>query len=176
MPSGIYSIINMKTNQIYIGSAVNLEKRKNQHLRLLRNNKHHNQHLQNSYNKYSKYDFEWHIIEIVTDITQLISREQFYIKKLDNGHNLYNICKEIPSSQLGTKRSDETKRKIGIASSGRKHSDETKRIISEKNSSPSDETIEKIIKAMTGQKRSAETKEKAQLAKSIPKNLKIKYG
>ena len=47
--SGIYRIRNLTNNKFYIGSAINLNKRKNQHFHYLRNNKHHNKPLQNSF-------------------------------------------------------------------------------------------------------------------------------
>ena len=37
--SGVYKIVNTETNQIYIGSSINLNKRKNDHFYLLKKNK-----------------------------------------------------------------------------------------------------------------------------------------
>ena len=60
--SGIYRIRNLVNNKFYIGSAVNLNKRKSQHFYYLRNNKHHNKPLQNSFNKYKKDNFIFEIM------------------------------------------------------------------------------------------------------------------
>ena len=60
--SGIYRIRNLTNNKFYIGSAVNLNKRKNQHFHYLRNNKHHNKPLQNSWNKHGSDVFKFTIL------------------------------------------------------------------------------------------------------------------
>ena len=164
MASGIYSIRNLLNNKMYIGSALNLSRRMVQHFNALRKNKHHNQHLQNAFNKYEEESFTWEVLEFVEDKTQLISVEEVYIKRFDIEDTLYNICKEVPSSQLGTKRTDETKRKIGEKSLGRRHTEETKEIIRRKNTAPSAEIIRKRVEKATGQKRSEETKEKLRVA------------
>ena len=121
--SGIYRIRNLTNNKFYIGSAVNLNKRKNQHFHYLRNNKHHNKPLQNSYNKYGESSF---IFEIMCFCYKedLIKNEQFYIDKY-KPH--YNICK-IAGSSLGRKPTKETILKMKITHSKRncKHSEETK--------------------------------------------------
>ena len=61
--SGIYIIINIITQKIYIGSASFLYKRKGNHFDSLRDGKHKNKHLQDSYNIYSKENFLWFILE-----------------------------------------------------------------------------------------------------------------
>ena len=63
--SGIYRIRNLTNNKFYIGSAVNLNKRKNQHFHYLRNNKHHNKPLQNSYNKYGESSFIFNMTAVL---------------------------------------------------------------------------------------------------------------
>ena len=50
--SGIYLIINLQNNKFYVGSAVNVRKRKNKHLQQLRKNKHDNQYLLKEFCKY----------------------------------------------------------------------------------------------------------------------------
>lgn len=52
MKSGIYQIINKSTNKFYIGSAIDLKKRKREHFHHLNHNKHRNKHLQSSWNKH----------------------------------------------------------------------------------------------------------------------------
>ena len=121
--SGIYRIRNLTNNKFYIGSAVNLKKRKNQHFHYLRNNKHHNKPLQNSYNKYGESSF---IFEIMCFCYKedLIKNEQFYIDKYKPQ---YNICR-IAGNTLGRKPTEETILKMKITHSKRncKHSEETK--------------------------------------------------
>lgn len=125
--SAIYKIKNIVNGKIYIGSAVDTEKRWGIHKHYLRNCKHHSKHLQHAYNKYGFDKFVFEIVEEVSDPSSLIIREQYYIdfyKATDRKFG-YNIC-PVAGSQLGTKRSFETKRKIGRASKGRHHSKETR--------------------------------------------------
>ena len=55
MPNtGIYAIENLLNGKIYVGSSMNLNRRKAQHLYALRNNCHHNSHLQSAFNKHGE--------------------------------------------------------------------------------------------------------------------------
>jgi len=136
--TGIYKIVNKINNKIYIGSAKDLNKRIKNHLSNLRNNKHCNEYLQLSFNKYKEENFEFIILENCS-IDNLIEKEQFYI---DNLNPEYNICK-IAYSRLGTKHSEETKRKIGLKSIGRGEAISKAHLGKKKNSY----TIEQMIKA-----------------------------
>jgi group I intron endonuclease len=106
--SGIYKIINLINNKIYIGSAINFNLRYRKHISDLKNNNHCNKKLQNGWNKHGEGSFDFVIIEQVIDKTKLLEREQYY---LDNLKPEYNICK-IAGNTLGVKVSDETKKKI----------------------------------------------------------------
>lgn len=121
--SGIYKIQNLVNNKIYIGSAVNLSRRKNSHSHYLRKNKHPNIHLQRSYNKYNEEDFMFSVIEKCS-LEVLIDKEQFYIDTLKPD---YNICK-IAGSSIGRKPTKETINKMKESHSKRdcSHSNETK--------------------------------------------------
>lgn len=124
--SGIYSIVNSIDGKMYIGSAVILQKRKYEHFLALRKNKHANRYLQFAYNKYSGWNFEFKILEVLTDEKQLVAREQYWMELYNsfapNGYNL----KPFAISNLGMKHSEETRKKIGLVQIGRKASDETK--------------------------------------------------
>lgn len=126
MTSGIYSIRNLVNDKIYIGSAVNFDRRIAAHFSTLRRNCHKNPHLQNSFNKYGEESFIWEILEIIEDVSKLISVEEAYIKMFDVEDRLYNICKEVPSSRLGSKMTTEAKQKISKAQIGNKHALGTK--------------------------------------------------
>ena len=145
--SGIYRIRNLVNNKFYIGSAVNLNKRKSQHFYYLRNNKHHNKPLQNSFNKYKKDNFIFEIM-CYCHKEDLILNEQFYI---DNYKPHYNICK-VAGNCLGRKISEETLLKMKISHSNRncKHIEETKQKIRlkalELKRQPSNEAREKAIR------------------------------
>src|SRR3972149_12098174 len=135
--SGIYSIVNNINNKIYIGSALNFNKRWNLHNSQLNCNKHHSIILQRAFNKYGKDNFTFEIIEYVEDKTKLIEREQNW---LDFFKPEYNVCK-IAGRPLGMKHSAEAKAKMSLTRTG---------MIGKK---CTDETKDKISKANKGKKR-----------------------
>lgn len=108
--SGIYKIINITNNKIYIGSAISLRKRWNTHLYDLSKNKHHSILLQRAWNKYTSAQFKFEVIELVEDKNKLVEREQYWLDfyKSYLPENGYNICK-IAGSQAGHKHTEETK-------------------------------------------------------------------
>ena len=63
LKSGIYFIRNKINGKIYVGSAINLKRRKWEHFTRLERNEHHNEYLQRSWNKYGKENFEFLIIQ-----------------------------------------------------------------------------------------------------------------
>lgn len=89
---GIYKILNIKTNKIYIGSSNNIRIRWTRHKHELRKGIHPNPYLQNSFNKYGEGIFVYTIIE-ETKESRLLSREQYWIDKLNACDRLsgYNI-------------------------------------------------------------------------------------
>lgn len=89
---GIYKLVNLKNNKIYIGSAVNLHKRIKRHFRELKNNEHYNNHLQKSYNKYGLENFTYEIIESFEEIKyeKLLEIERNYIIKYNCVEKGYN--------------------------------------------------------------------------------------
>lgn len=134
---GIYIIKNIKNNKVYVGSTVNIKRRKRNHFWDLKNNKHDNDYLQKSYNKYGKENFIFEVIEYVEDKSKLLEREQFWIDKLNVCDRSigYNICK-IAGNTLGQIFSDEAKKKKSKsmkkyfkendnAMLGRRHSEES---------------------------------------------------
>lgn len=104
---GIYKIENLITKDCYIGSSLNIEKRKNQHFNSLNRGKNNSIFLQAAYDKYGFENFKFEIIENC-DKDILIQKEQYY---LDTIIPLYNICKKAYSTK-GRKVSDETKNKL----------------------------------------------------------------
>ena len=120
---GIYKIVNSINNKIYVGSAKNIKKRWSAHKSDLNKNKHHNKHLQNAWNKYGINVFIFEIIEVLTDVSLLITKEQYYIDILNP---IYNHC-PIAGNCLGRIHSEETKQKMKL----KKVSEENKKKISE---------------------------------------------
>jgi group I intron endonuclease len=95
MDSGIYSIVNIVNNKVYIGSAIDFEKRWKRHLKDLSENKHCNIHLQRAYLKYGESNFRFNIVEkceYQKDI--ILEKENYYIDKFNSKdfNNGYNIA------------------------------------------------------------------------------------
>lgn len=127
----IYSITNIVNNKMYVGSAVNFNRRKRVHLGLLRKNKHHSIKLQNSFNKYGVDKFRFDILEVVASTQELISIEQKYLDDLKPELNMTLVAGL--NSHLGMKRSDETREKIRKSNTGRSVSEETREKIRQYN-------------------------------------------
>lgn len=107
--SGVYAIVNLLNGKVYIGSAVILTRRRDDHLRSLRGGYHPNPHLQNAWNKYRDEQFDFVVIEYC-DPEKCIEREQYWIDEMEtykNG-NGYNRS-PTAGSNLGFNHSEETK-------------------------------------------------------------------
>lgn len=171
---GIYKIVNKITDQIYIGSAVNLYKRKNVHFSELRRDKHCNGKLQESWNTYGEDYFEFVVIENIDDAEELLDREQHYLDLLDPH---YNIC-VTAGSRLGTPHTPEIIEKIRQNATkfwlGKNLPEETKKKIGDANrgNQHTQEAIDKITinnsRYWKGKTRSTEAKEKMAKAKVKP--------
>ncbi len=123
---GIYRITNTTNGMFYIGSAVNLYKRRGTHSYYLRRNAHHNPKLQAAWNKYGEASFTFEVVELVLVPELLTAREQYWLETLKPfGHKGFNIAR-IAGSSLGIKRSAETCEKIGAAHRGLKPSPEAR--------------------------------------------------
>lgn len=103
---GIYKIKNLKTNDFYIGSAININNRWKRHLRDLKKGSHHSIILQRSFDKYGKDNFVLEVLE-ECDSKVLLLKEQYYLDLL---LPKYNICR-FSTSTLGRKDTEETKNK-----------------------------------------------------------------
>jgi group I intron endonuclease len=113
--SGIYKILNTENGKMYVGSSINLKRRREKHFSQLKNNRHPNSHLQGAYNKYNKEKFEWIILEYVPDNSIILQREQYWIDffKSYNREAGYNLA-PIAGNCLGAKWSEESKIKRSI--------------------------------------------------------------
>lgn len=114
---GIYSITHLPSGNVYVGSAVRLDKRFAQHYSALKRGAHTNIKLQRAWSKYGEASFSFAVIEYVQDVTTLIQQEQLWIDSL---HALdgYNVAPRAGSS-LGRTASEETRRKLSLAKKGR---------------------------------------------------------
>jgi len=123
---GIYCIKNIVNDKVYIGSSVDIEKRKREHFNDLLKNNHGNIHLQRSYNKYGIEFFEFSILEECKK-KSLLEREGFFM-----GHYKSLARKCGYNIEIATRHflSEETKQKLREAHLGKKLSDETKKKLS----------------------------------------------
>lgn len=172
---GIYKIVCNLTEDCYIGSAKNLKTRLSRHRSSLRVNKHYNRHLQNAWNKYGEENFSFEIIDVTSDITTLIEREQHWMDLLSPK---YNIRKKAESN-LGLKHSEESKQKIKDANIGKTISEETLERIREaikvrKLPPFTEERREKSRQNITKYNKSTEHRKAASISGKLngPENLK----
>jgi len=152
MKSGIYKITSPK-GKIYIGSAVNLDKRLKQHEYKYR------QWVKDKtssacrylYSAFEKYGFENFKIEVLENCEklQLEEREQYWLDfyKSYNKENGYNILKKAYSN-VGYKPSKESVEKMRKSLTGRKRSKESikKQILSTKGVKRSESAKQNISK------------------------------
>lgn len=109
--SGIYKIQSkVKSNRCYIGSSIFINKRWRKHINDLKTCIHGSIKLQRHFNKYGIADLQFSIL-LGCEKEDLIKTEQYFI---DSYNPYFNTCKTA-GSQLGIKRSEETKRKISEA-------------------------------------------------------------
>ena len=135
MISGIYTITNIVNSRIYVGSAVNIDKRLKEHRWALRKKCHCNIYLQRAWDKSGEVNFVFEEY-LSCDIKDLIFFEQITIDKMVKTYgrkNVYNMCLTAGST-LGRMHSEESKIKIGLSSKGRwtgkHHTDETRKKMS----------------------------------------------
>ena len=92
------------------GSSVNIKKRINDHLRTLKQGKHHSSKLQKAYNRAGdKTIFIPSVLELVIDKSDLFSREQYWIDKYDAFNAGYN-CSALADNPKYTLRDDKKKK------------------------------------------------------------------
>lgn len=135
---GIYKITCIATGKFYIGSSIDLKRRKFWHFSQLRNNKHANAHLQNAFNKYGIDNFVFEVMAFLAEnITkqEIIIIEQKYIddfKAYDTSIG-YNICRIAgrPGDRTGFKHSEETLKLFSEQRKGKKKPEGFKQILSE---------------------------------------------
>lgn len=107
--SGIYCIKNKINNKVYVGSSINITKRKSLHFKSLEQNKHHSIKLQRAYEKYGKENFEHFILEYC-DKKDLDVLEKEWIVYFDSYHNGYNSTDEVGAPWRGKKQPEEVKK------------------------------------------------------------------
>lgn len=101
MARGIYKIINITNNKFYVGSAVDLKRRKSRHFSELRNNKHNNAKLQNAWNKYGESSFIFVVVEELEQNADLLAAENVWLKEHVGKEYCYNLGIDATAPMLG---------------------------------------------------------------------------
>jgi group I intron endonuclease len=101
MARGIYKIINVVNNKFYVGSAVDLKRRKTRHFSELRNGKHNNRHLQVAWLKYGEQSFVFVVVEALADDADLLAAENIWLKEHVGKDYCYNIGVDATAPMLG---------------------------------------------------------------------------
>lgn len=167
--SGLYTIKSKKDNKLYLGLAVNIEKRISNHIIKLRVNSHRNIHLQRAWNKYGEDNF---VFEVFIECSkEYLKSEEHYWANMLNVHSDrygYNIRPTHPEGKSSL--SESTKKLIGDKNRGkigRKASLETRLKMSKsfKGRKMSKEFSENLRIKNLGKKLSKETKTKMSLSK-----------
>lgn len=134
---GIYCIINVITGNVYVGQTKQrFIKRFWHHNWKLSNGTHDNKHLQDSWNFYGSENFEYIILQDITNENLLDDLEIQYIQNHKNIGKSYNIIPGGYHNKKGVPLSEEAKKKIGeknrVNMLGKKHSEYTKKLMSDK--------------------------------------------
>lgn len=131
---GVYKITNIKNKQFYIGSTrESFKKRFSKHVSEYKNGKNNCLILKLAFEKYNINNFKFEILEIINIESNILKREEFYIKKLNPK---YNICK-YPTfggkPNLNKKLTVNWKNKIAYKASLYKHSKRTLKKVTKNN-------------------------------------------
>ena len=170
MSSGIYKILNLRNGHQYVGSSVNLAKRKSRHCTALARGTHPNPYLQSAWNKYGADAFDFRVIGYCAE-ERVVALEQEVMDHLKPEYNLSPMA----GSSLGVKHSAQTRRKnsevhkgrhhtaearknMSEAQKGRRHSAETRRKMTEAHQNISAETRRKMSEAHKGKRPTEETR------------------
>lgn len=188
--TGIYQIVNTANGKIYVGSAVNFEKRWKEHLRQLTEKRHHSILLQRAWDKYGEAAFSFQKL-IFCAKENLIWFEQRFIDALSPA---FNVCK-VAGSVLGYRHTPEAKEAARLRATGNTHCrgktlpEETKERIRQNRKGKGcypcpPERAKKISEAQKGRPVSAEKRAvlserntgKKQSAETIVKRMRSIYG
>lgn len=180
---GIYKIVNTTNQHFYVGSAVNLQRRKARHFRELRTRRHNNRHLQNAWDKHGEAAFVFEVVEYVEDPNGLFEAEDRWLREHVGKDYCYNIGVAAQAPMLGKsgelsptwgyKHTDEARWKISEAGRGRSHAEESKQKIRDslRGHSTSDETKKKLSEAAKGERNFWYGKARPEFAEMVRKPI-----
>lgn len=114
---GIYTITNMVSGKVYVGSSICLDWRLYLHRRALRKGSHFNRHLQNSWNKNGEDNFDFKIVDRCEEGERFV-RELEWIKKFNAMSPNSGFNMRDPDS---LKMSQQTRLRMADANFGKPH-------------------------------------------------------
>lgn len=138
--SGIYAILNIINNKVYVGSAKNFKYRWQIHISRLAKNKHHSEHLQAAWNKYGQNNFIFYVLKYVENLNDLLGCEQYWMDEFEvcNREKGYNV-NLIAGSRLATKNTrkiiftEERRKRISESKKGKPPTEAQRKAVSEAN-------------------------------------------
>lgn len=168
--SAIYRILNVANDHFYIGSSINVRRRRWEHWDSLRKGTHHCEALQAAWAEFGEDAFEFEVIEEVVDETQLLHVEETYLMKHAGSSDCYNTAMSVHQSpaalaRVRAKISEGLHRKYEdpdyIPRAGKRHTEETRAAISARVQAalaegrsgkfiPSEETRKRMSQALKG--------------------------
>ena len=168
--SAIYRILNVATDHFYIGSSVNVRRRRWEHWDSLKKGTHHCDGLQAAWDEYGEDAFEFEVIEEVSDDVELLRVEETYLMKFAGSEECYNTAVSVHQSpaalpRVRVKISEGLRKKYEDPTytprAGKRHSEDTKAAISAKVQAalaegrsgkfiPSEETRKRMSQALKG--------------------------
>jgi group I intron endonuclease len=186
--AGVYLITRIGTDQHYVGSSVDVNKRWSAHRSLLRNSQHHATYLQHTWNKFGESAFSFTVVQEVKRTNNvaemkkaLIDAEQFWFALYSNvpGKPPAFNSAPIAGSVLGIKHSAATIAKLKgrvasletrakMSAAGRGIPKTAAHVGAVRLALNRPDVIAKMIAKATGRKQSAESKAKTSLGKTNP--------
>lgn len=152
--AGIYAIINIASNRVYVGSSNDMPRRWRDHRWRLNKGTHHASILQRAWIKYGSDAHQFYILEYVNETSALIEREQLWIDALDAWH-----------PQRGFNSLPQAGRSAGLRPSGETREKQRRAKIGIKRQPHSPEHRERIRASMIGMVRGAMSKSHKQAIK-----------
>lgn len=108
---GIYKIINTIDQKSYIGSTVRSFKQRWSYHKYTFKRQANSRYLQNAWDKYGEENFSFEIVEVLTDKSLVLEREQYWIDLLKPEYNLAPVA----GTNIGCRHSEEEKKRKGQA-------------------------------------------------------------
>jgi len=106
---GVYVITHEPTGKVYVGIGANIAKRWGHHLSRLRQGCHSNRFLQSAWNASEPTDFQFNVLEIISDAEGLRTRENFWISLFDShtsksGFNIVTHSRTPQTNPIGERQ------------------------------------------------------------------------